>query len=507
MTRASGVLLHISSLANDFGIGSFGQSAYDFVDFLVATKQSYWQILPLTTTSYGDSPYQSFSAFAGNTHFIDLERLSQAGLLNPAAYRDVDFGSDPNKIDYAKVFEARRPILEQAVANFVNQGLDQSSAYQKFVTASQDWLDPYCRYMTVKEKFGLQAWYEWDEAYQDYQSEAVAHYVASQPDTYKFHEVCQYFFQVQWQELKAYANSHHIQIIGDMPIYVARDSVEMWQRPEYFKVDVKMNPTMVAGVPPDAFTADGQYWGNPIYDWDYMADQGYDWWLWRLDHSFDLYDIIRIDHFRGFESFWEVPFGAPTAAYGHWTKGPGNQLFDSLKAARGDLAIIAEDLGYMTQEVIDMRDATGYPGMRILQFAFDGEADSDDLPHHYPVNSVAYVGTHDNETARGWYEETASQAIRDQMDAYLNRRPGEPASHALNRGIAASVSDTVIYTMQDLLDLGNEARMNVPSTIGINWMWRMDSRAITNTLKEQLLNLTSLYFRENEKLSEDPEDI
>ncbi|WP_195866638.1 4-alpha-glucanotransferase [Aerococcus sanguinicola] len=499
MERTSGVLLHITSLASPYGIGSFGRAAYEFVDFLSACKQSYWQILPLTTTSYGDSPYQSFSAFAGNTHLIDFDRLVEAGYLKASDLEDLSFAENPEVVDYGRIFRVRRPLLEKAVATFQKDKKDKSRDFKDFVQSNQDWLEAFCQYMTVKESFDLKAWYDWPEAYRTYQIDQVKTLCWDHADCYNYHLITQYFFFKQWEALKAYANQKHIQIIGDMPIYVARDSVEMWTQPAMFKTDANKDPLTVAGTPPDNFSDTGQYWGNPIYDWDYMADQGYQWWIQRMAKSFEMYDIVRIDHFRGFESFWEVPYGSETAASGHWTKGPGLKLFKALKDALGDLAIIAEDLGFMTDEVIEMREATGYPGMKILQFAFNGKTDSLDLPHHYSANTIAYVGTHDNETARGWYEESANQSQRDQVDAYLNRRKGEAASHALNRGIAASSSQIAIYTMQDLLNLGNRARMNTPSTIGCNWQWRMAEDALTADVYEQLTDLTETYFRANPK--------
>ena len=493
MERASGILMHISSLAGEFGIGSFGKEAFKFVDFLKETKQRYWQILPLTTTSFGDSPYQSFSAFAGNTHFIDFDLLYQDGLLKHEDYRHINFGDNPEKVDYALIYKVRRPILEKAVNNFLKA--NDFADYELFQKEAKDWLTDFSEFMSIKEQFNQEPWHTWDQASIQRDEERMKAYRRDLADQINYHKITQYFFFKQYKKLKAYANDNGIQIIGDIPIYVAHDSVEMWVNPELFKMKNKVEPSHVAGTPPDDFTDDGQFWGNPIYDWEYMKKEGYSWWIWRLKESFKLYDIVRIDHFRGFESFWEVPFGSATSAAGKWTKGPGSDLFDHIQAELGNLNIIAEDLGFITQEVIDMRDKTGYPGMKILQFGFNGVDDSIELPHNYTANSVAYVGTHDNMTARGWYEDSTNQAMRDQLDTYLNRRPGERISQALNRGIASSVSNTVIYTMQDLLDLDNSARMNEPSTIGHNWQWRMKSDSISPALKEELIQLTETYFR------------
>ena len=500
MERLSGVLMHISSLPNQYGIGSFGQAAYDFVDFLKETKQSYWQILPLTTTSYGDSPYQSFSAFAGNTYFIDLDQLLAEGLLVPEDLAGIDFGRKPDDVDYGLIFQSRQAILQKAVDRFLGQA--RPADYETFIQEKAEWLEPFAEYMAIKESFGLASWMEWDQDIQTRQPQALDRYrqeLAAQMD---YHRVTQYWFFKQWQALKGYANQNHIQIIGDMPIYVAADSVEMWATPEYFKTDAQGRPTVVAGTPPDDFSADGQYWGNPIYDWDYMKANGYQWWVKRIQVSFELYDRVRIDHFRGFESYWEVPFGSPSSAHGYWVKGPGYDLFRVLKEKLGDLDIIAEDLGFMTPEVHAMREATGFPSMKILQFGFNGHNDSTDLPHHYFWNTAVYVGTHDNETAMGWWNDTASQAQKDQLVTYLHKLPNETPAQALNRGLAQSVSRLAVYTMQDLLSLGNEARMNEPSTIGKNWKWRMTPDQLNQSVTDFLKNITEVYFRSNPKLTE-----
>lgn len=498
MTRSSGVLMHISSLPNDLGIGTFGKSAYDFVDFLVKAKQTYWQILPLGTTSYGDSPYQSFSAIAGNTHFIDFTLLVEDGLLSKSDFADVDFGGDHQRVDYGQIFNTRRPILEKAVANFVKQGL--SKDYQKFSTENAHWLDDFAEFMAIKEDFGLIALSEWDDDIRFRKPEVLAQYRSKLAKEIEYHKVTQYFFFKQWLALKSYANEHHIQIIGDMPIYVAADSVEMWTQPEMFKVDKNKMPLVVAGTPPDNFTEEGQYWGNPIYDWDFMEKDQYAWWILRMEESFKIYDVVRIDHFRGFESFWEVPFGSPSAKDGKWAKGPDVKLFNRIKEVLGDLNIIAEDLGFLTQEVKDMRDATGYPGMKILQFGFGGD-DSIELPHNYIQNTISYLGTHDNETVTGWYK-NADEVTRKNAVKYTHKSEDETIAEAMNRTLSATVSNQVIFTMQDLLDLDNSARMNEPSTIGHNWQWRMDKNALTEEIIAKLVDYTTTYFRTNPKLME-----
>lgn len=497
--RQSGVLMHISSLPGKYGIGSFGQSAYDFVDFLVRTKQRYWQILPLGTTSYGDSPYQSFSAFAGNTYFIDFDILIEEGLLDEADVKGADFGDDPKKVDYAKIFDARRPIMEKAVARFLKA--DDLSDYESFVEQNAAWLEVFAEYMAIKEHFDNLAWTEWpDEAIRRRDAASLASYREKLADKLTYHRVTQYLFFKQWLRLKAYANEHHIEIVGDMPIYVAADSADVWAQPHFFKTDAVGKPTCVAGCPPDEFSETGQLWGNPIYDWEAMDKDGYAWWIERLRESFKIYDIVRIDHFRGFESYWEVPAGSETSASGKWVKGPDYKLFAAVKEALGDLNIIAEDLGFMTDEVIELRERTGFPGMKILQFAFNPDDESIDSPHLAPNNSVMYTGTHDNNTVLGWYKDEIDDATRQYMAQYTNRKEYETVPHAMLRTIFASVSFMAVATMQDLLELDSAARMNYPSTIGGNWTWRMTAEELNPIVEGELYSLTKTYRRMNTDL-------
>ena len=497
--RQSGVLMHISSLPGKYGIGSFGQSAYDFVDFLVRTKQRYWQILPLGTTSYGDSPYQSFSAFAGNTYFIDFDILIEEGLLNESDVKGADFGDDPRKVDYAKIFDARRPIMEKAVARFLKA--DDLSDYESFVEQNAAWLEVFAEYMAIKEHFDNLAWTEWpDEAIRRREAASLASYREKLADKLTYHRVTQYLFFKQWLRLKAYANEHHIEIVGDMPIYVAADSADVWAQPHFFKTDAVGKPTCVAGCPPDEFSETGQLWGNPIYDWEAMDKDGYAWWIERLRESFKIYDIVRIDHFRGFESYWEVPAGSETSASGKWVKGPDYKLFAAVKEALGDLNIIAEDLGFMTDEVIELRERTGFPGMKILQFAFNPDDESIDSPHLAPNNSVMYTGTHDNNTVLGWYKDEIDDATRQYMAQYTNRKEYETVPHAMLRTIFASVSFMAIATVQDLLELDSAARMNYPSTIGGNWTWRMTAEELNPIVEGELYSLTKTYRRMNTDL-------
>ncbi len=497
--RQSGVLMHISSLPGKYGIGSFGQSAYDFVDFLVRTKQRYWQILPLGTTSYGDSPYQSFSAFAGNTYFIDFDILIEEGLLDEADVKGADFGDDPRKVDYAKIFDARRPIMEKAVARFLKA--DDLSDYESFVEQNAAWLEVFAEYMAIKEHFDNLAWTEWpDGAIRRREAASLASYREKLADKLTYHRVTQYLFFKQWLRLKAYANEHHIEIVGDMPIYVAADSADVWAQPHFFKTDAVGKPTCVAGCPPDEFSETGQLWGNPIYDWEAMDKDGYAWWIERLRESFKIYDIVRIDHFRGFESYWEVPADSETSATGKWVKGPDYKLFAAVKEALGDLNIIAEDLGFMTDEVIELRERTGFPGMKILQFAFNPDDESIDSPHLAPNNSVMYTGTHDNNTVLGWYKDEIDDATRQYMAQYTNRKEYETVPHAMLRTIFASVSFMAIATMQDLLELDSAARMNYPSTIGGNWTWRMTAEELNPIVEGELYSLTKTYRRMNTDL-------
>ena len=499
LTRSSGVLMHITSLPNAFGIGSFGQSAYDFVDFLVETKQTYWQILPLTTTSYGDSPYQSFSAVAGNTHLIDFDLLTQMGLLKESDYASVNFGDDPTSVDYERIFYARRPILETAVKNFLaNQSLQAD--FNHFEKNNRLWLDDFAEFMAIKEHFGNQALQKWDD------KKAVARdpktlekYRTMLADQIQYFKVTQYFFFKQWSELKNYANQKGIKIIGDMPIYVAADSVEVWTKPELFQLDKERNPLFVAGVPADQFSATGQLWGNPLYDWEEHKKQGYAWWIHRIEESFKIYDVLRIDHFKGFSDYWQVDGKADIAKYGSWQPGPGYDLFKAVKEQLGDLPIIAEDLGNIDDKARKLLADCNYPGMKILQFGFeDVSGKSLDSPHYCIPHSIVYTGTHDNDVTNGWYNGLTEQQ-QQYINDYTHRREDESICQAMIRQLFATVSNTAIATMQDVLDLPASSRMNVPSTIGGNWQWRMQQSDLTQDKKDFLAKMTTLYQRANQE--------
>ena len=499
LTRSSGVLMHITSLPNAFGIGSFGQSAYDFVDFLVETKQTYWQILPLTTTSYGDSPYQSFSAIAGNTHLIDFDLLTQMGLLKESDYASVNFGDDPTNVDYERIFYARRPILETAVKNFLaNQSLQAD--FNHFEKNNRLWLYDFAEFMAIKEHFGNQSLQKWDD------KKAVARdpktlekYRTMLVDQIQYFKVTQYFFFRQWSELKHYANQKGIKIIGDMPIYVAADSVEVWTKPELFQLDKERNPLFVAGVPADQFSATGQLWGNPLYDWEEHKKQGYAWWIHRIEESFKIYDVLRIDHFKGFSDYWQVDGKADIAKYGSWQPGPGYDLFKAVKEQLGDLPIIAEDLGNIDDKARKLLADCNYPGMKILQFGFeDVSGKSLDSPHYCIPHSIVYTGTHDNDVTNGWYNGLTEQQ-QQYINDYTHRSEDESICQAMIRQLFATVSNTAIATMQDVLDLPASSRMNVPSTIGGNWQWRMQQSDLTQDKKDFLAKMTTLYQRANQE--------
>ena len=491
--RSSGVLMHITSLPGEFGIGTFGKSAYDFVDFLEETKQTYWQILPLTTTSYGDSPYQSFSAVAGNLNLIDFSLLKEEGLLEESDYSNVNFGENPEKIDYALLFEVRRPILEKAVANTAKYS-NVLAEIEEFEKDNSSWLADYAEYMAIKESFGYQSFIHWDEDIKKGEKAAREKYRTELQDSIRYYTVTQYFFFKQWLALKEYANGKGVKIIGDMPIYVSADRVEVWTMPELFKVDDNNEPLYVAGCPADDFSPTGQLWGNPIYDWEKHKEQGFSWWIYRVQESFKIYDVLRIDHFKGFSDFWQIDKDAENAVNGTWEAGPGIELFQKIKEQLGDLPIIAENLGFIDEKAEKLLDDSGYPGMKILQFAFPGD-DNLDRPHHYTQNSVAYTGTHDNDVVNGWYEKL-SESEQELVSEYLNRRNDETITEAMIRGIYSSVSDYAIVTMQDLLDKDATSRMNVPSTVGGNWEWRMLAEDLTEERKEFLKNITVRYSRE-----------
>lgn len=489
--RSSGILMHITSLPSPYGIGTFGKEAYEFVDFLAEAGQKYWQILPIGPTGAGDSPYQSFSTFAGNPYFIDFDLLTEEGLLKKEDYTDVDFGEDFTKVDYEKIFNNKMPILKIAFKNGKGR---YKKEIETFKEENKTWLEDYALYMSVKAKFKLKSWQEWDESIKLRDKNALERYKEELVEEVHYWIFLQYLFFKQWGDLKKYANSKKVKIIGDIPIYVAEDSADTWANSKVFILDDYKKPIKVSGCPPDDYSKTGQLWGNPIYDWDCLESTGYKWWIERIKRSSKLYDVIRIDHFRGFESFWQIPYGEETAVNGEWVKGPGIKLFNAIKEALGEVDIIAEDLGYLTKEVINFRIATGYPGMKVLEFAFDSREESDYLPHNYDKDCVVYTGTHDNDTVMGWFQNTKNSDINF-AKRYLMLNKKEGYNWGFIRGALSSVGKLAIAQLQDYLALGSEARMNIPSTLGGNWQWRVKKEDLTNKLAKKINKITKLYGR------------
>ena len=492
MERCCGILLHLSSLPSPYGIGTMGRAAYNFVDFLSSAGQSLWQLLPLGPTSCGDSPYQSFSSFAGNPYFIDLDMLVEDGLLVQSELDGIDWGTDPELVDYGKIYENRFKVLKIAA----DLGIKHDAAeFEKFVSDNRSWLPDYALFMALKLHFGMKAWFDWpDEDIRLHKPEAVGKYAELLNEDVQFFEYIQLLFFKQWDALHKYANEHGVKIIGDMPIYVAMDSADVWASPEFFLLDEKNVPVEVAGVPPDYFSEDGQLWGNPLYDYDAMRRDGYGWWIRRVDGASRLCDILRIDHFRGFESFWAVPFDAETAKVGRWVKGPGMDLVGRLTSWFSDLGFIAEDLGLLTPEVHKLLEQSGLPGMKVLEFAFDPTEPSNYLPHKYTQNCVCYVGTHDNAPVMAWRDE-ADKAEVEFAERYLAISDAEGFNWGMIRGGMSSVASMFIAQMQDYLGLGADARMNTPGTQFGNWRWRLKADALTPELAERLLDMVKTYGR------------
>ena len=491
--RAAGILMPITSLPSEYGIGCFSKSAYDFVDWLKEAGQSYWQILPLGPTSYGDSPYQSFSTFAGNPYFISLKALVEEGVLTKEDCDKVSWGRRADSVDYEKIYKGRYKLLRKA---YENSNISENPDYQKFVAENSWWLSDYALFMAVKDQFGGVEWTKWAEDIRLRWANAMDYYRRELYFDIEFQQYMQFKFYEQWMKLKKYANEKGIQIIGDIPIYVAFDSADTWANPKLFQLDEENLPVAVAGCPPDAFSATGQLWGNPLYAWDYHKKTGYDWWMKRVACCFKLYDIIRIDHFRGFDEYYAIPYGDETAENGEWMPGPGMDLFLKMKETLGDLPIIAEDLGFLTDTVRQLLKDSGYPGMKVLEFAFVAGEDSDYLPHNYDKNCVVYTGTHDNDTLQGWYQ-TLSEEDKEMTKEYLNNpyTPDEEVHWDFISLAMRSVADTCIIPVQDYLGLGNKARINMPSTLGGNWMWRMKKGAFTDELIKKIRKTTEVCAR------------
>ena len=489
--RKSGILMPIFSIPSRYGIGCFSKEAYEFVDFLEKAGQKLWQLLPLGPTSYGDSPYQSFSTFAGNPYFIDLTELVERGWITEKELNAYDFGDTERYIDYEKMYRNRMAALRKA---FQNSHIETEPGFQQFRVENTEWLPDYALFMTVKDVFGGVSWDNWDEDIRLRKPEALEKYRRTYGEEIQFYEFLQYLFAEQWQKLKTYANSKEIEIVGDIPIYVAFDSADTWACPELFQLDENLLPTGVAGCPPDAFSETGQLWGNPLYRWEYHKKTGYAWWIRRFAQSFKLYDVVRIDHFRGFDEYYSIPFGDKTAEYGQWEEGPGYDLFRAMKKSLGDKQVIAEDLGFLTPSVLKLVKDTGYPGMKVLQFAFGADGGSEYLPHNYERNCVVYTGTHDNDTTLGWYQDL-NHEDKQFAKKYLDISRSQDINWVLIRAALSSVADTAIIPMQDYLGLGSEARINIPSTLGNNWKWRMLAGEADDELAEKISMLTKLFDR------------
>lgn len=489
--RESGVLLPVASLPSDYGIGCFSKEAYEFVDQLKAGGQKNWQILPLGPTGYGDSPYQSFSTFAGNPYFIDLETLIKEGLLTREECDACDFGDNAEFIDYEKIYFSRFKILRKAFERFV-----PDEEFETFAEENKAWLEDYALYMAIKNSLGGISWSQWPAELKRRVPEAMEEKKKELEEEIQFIRFQQYEFTKQWTRLKKYANNQGIRIIGDIPIYVAFDSADAWANPQLFQFDEECTPIAVAGCPPDAFAATGQLWGNPLYDWEYHEKTGFAWWIQRLEYCYKLYDVVRVDHFRGFDEYYAIPYGDKTAENGKWRKGPGLELFKAVKKAMGEMSIIAEDLGYLTDSVRQLVKDTGYPGMKVLQFAFDSREESDYLPHNYEHNCVVYTGTHDNNTILGWLDEMAPED-RLLAERYLDNRytRKEDMPWDFIRLAMASVADLAITPIQEFLCLGGEARINRPSTLGTNWKWRLLKGQITHEVTGKMYDMTKLYGR------------
>ncbi len=491
--RASGILLPIASLPSKYGIGSFSKSAYHFIDSLKKAGQKYWQILPIGPTGYGDSPYQSFSTFAGNPYFIDPDMLIKEGLLTKKECDSYDFGNNLRYIDYEKIYLSRFDMLRKA---YVRSNISDNKEFIEFKEENAYWLFDYALYMAIKNSFGGLSLCDWPDDIKLRREQALNDYKKKLQYDLEFYEYIQYLFTKQWKKLKNYAKENGVKIIGDIPIYVAYDSADTWAHPELFQLDDKLIPTAVAGCPPDAFSVDGQLWGNPLFQWETHKVTGYDWWIRRISYSFQLYDVVRIDHFKGFDEYYSIPYGEATAVNGTWEKGPGYEFFEKIKKRLGNVDIIAEDLGYITDSVRDLLKKTGYPGMKVLEFAFDSREESDYLPHNYEKNCVVYTGTHDNDTIMGWLQSINEKDYALALE-YLNIDQEDTANMnwALIRLAMQSVANYCIIPVQDYLGLSSEARINIPSTVGNNWKWRLCEGDLKDELLIKIRKMAKLYGR------------
>lgn len=498
MERRYGILMPLSSLPSAYGIGTLGKEAYAFADFLHAAGASYWQLLPMGPTSFGDSPYSSFSTFAGNPYFIDPELLAEDGLLDRAELDAVNWGTNPRYVDYGRIYESRFAVLRKACDRGWERDAEEIA---RFAEEHRRWLPDYALFMALKRHFGMKAWTEWEdeEIRRRSSPEVIETYREKLRDDIRLFTYIQFLFFRQWNALREYIHGLGLKIIGDLPIYVALDSADVWAEPEYFQMDEDYVPKEVAGVPPDYFTADGQLWGNPLYDYERMQRDGFGWWIRRFEGARRLYDVVRFDHFRGFESYWSVPYGDKTARNGRWQKGPGMKLVGVLRDWFWDTPIIAEDLGFLTPEVHQLLEESGFPGMKVLEFAFDAREPGDYLPHNYDRNCVCYVGTHDNETVLQWREEAAPEDVAF-AERYLGLNEKEGFHWGMIRGGMSSVADLFVVQIQDCLGLGKEGRINTPGTTGGgNWEWRLLPGELTAELAEHLYDMAWSYGRLREK--------
>lgn len=496
LTRRSGVLLHITSLPGRYGVGAFNQSAYEWVDYLSRTRQTLWQVLPLGPTGYGDSPYQSFSTFAGNPYLISLEELVAEGLLEQSSLDNAP--TLPNEqVDYGALYTWKLPLLKHVASNFERRANESMQAeFARFCGENGVWLDDFALFMALKDAHDGQSWNQWAMPLRSRNQAALDQATRDLAAALHAHKFMQWLFFRQWLRLKAYANQKGILIVGDIPIFVAMDSADAWTAPDQFLLDREFQPTAVAGVPPDYFSETGQLWGNPLYRWDAMKADGYAWWMRRIGGALRLYDLVRVDHFRGFAGYWEVPAGEPTAENGEWRPGPGADFFVALREKLGgNLPIIAEDLGEITPDVIELRNQFALPGMKVLQFAFSTDSTDKFLPHNYARNFVVYTGTHDNDTTWGWYRNTATNHERDHFRRYL-RTDGHDAAWTLIDAAWSSVAMYAIVPLQDLLNLGGECRMNLPGRADGNWTWRFQPAQMTGHLERRLLESTQVFGRD-----------
>lgn len=491
LERGAGVLLPVFSLPSPYGIGTIGREARSFVDFLVRAGQRYWQVLPLGPTSFGDSPYQSFSTFAGNPYFIDLEQLIEEGLLLREEAEELPWAGRADRVDYQALFQHRFQALRKA---YNRSHLKNNGEYRRFCRENKDWLDDYALYMALKERHGFREWLLWEEPLRLRDDAALKEQREACAGQIGFWKFCQFLFFQQWRELKRYANQRGISIIGDIPIYVALDSADVWAHPELFQLNEERRPHAVAGVPPDAFSSTGQRWGNPLYDWERMETDGFSWWKDRIAAAASLYDLLRIDHFIGICRYYAIPAKNETAEGGQWIPGPGKKLTDAIRQAAGDCRIIAEDLGVVVPAVRRLLTQAGFPGMKVLSFAFDGDASNEHLPHHYVSNLVVYGGTHDNQTLRGLFSEKSKKELKFAR-RYLHVKKKNNLPAAVMRAAYESVAAVAVMQMQDLLELGGDARMNLPSTIGNNWQWRLIPGQLSHSLAKRMRRQAETYGR------------